>query len=130
MADYTTRDLLAVTDNIMLTVLAGEPIPTNDIDRLPPWRARLVVRMCQLAGVQLQDGTPEQFEAAVKAAGKADANRLGWWRAALGMPPRPSLTPAPVYVPPSSLPAGWSYAPGSEPKTVSGGGGTRTREGR
>lgn len=123
MGDYTSSDLVAATDDVMLSVLDGKPIPTNAVDRLPPWRARLVVRMALLGGGVLQDGTPEQFEDAARAAGKIDAGQLGWWRAALGMPPRAELVPAPVYAPPSVLPAGWSYA-------SSGEGGTRTREGQ
>lgn len=123
MGDYTTQDLLAATDDIMLDVLGGKPIPTNAIDRLPPWRALLVVRMAMLGGGVLQDGTAEQFDQAAHTAGLAGRHDPGWWRAALGMPPRPELTPAPEYVPPSGLPAGWSYAPSGED-------GTRTREGQ
>jgi hypothetical protein len=123
MGDYTTGDLMAAEDDIVIDVLDGKPIPTNAVDRLPPWRARMIVRLALRAGGVLQDGTPEQFDQAAVAAGKTDAGRLGWWREALGLPPRPELTPAPLYVPPAGLPAGWSYAPSGE-------GGTRTREGQ
>lgn len=122
VGNYTDGDLIAATDDIMIQVLGGRPIPTNAVDRLPPWRARLVVQLAVRAGGVLEHGTDEQFDGAARTAGRKDARQLGWWRAALDLPPRPELTPAPLYVPPATLPAGWSYA--------SGGDGTRTREGR
>lgn len=122
MGDYTKEDLIAAMDDIMLAVIDGQPIPTNTVDRLPPWRARLTVRMAMLGGAVLQDGTAEQFEQAAAEAGRRDARQVGWWRASLGMPPRPELTPEPAYAPPAGPPRGWTYA--------SGEGETRTREGR
>lgn len=117
--------IIADQDLIMMAVVDEEPIPTNAIDRLPPFRAWLVGRVAILAGGRLEHGTPEQFYEAAVDSGRRDSGQLGWWRSALGLPPQPDLAPAEPYVPPTNppaLPAGWSYA--------SGEGGTRTREGR
>jgi hypothetical protein len=98
MGSYQERDLLAMTNDILLSVIDGKPIRTDAIDRLPPYHARLVVQVALRAGATLQQGTPEQFERAAVAAGKQDARQAGWWRAELGM--QPGEDP----VPPTSFP--------------------------
>ncbi len=110
-------NFMALMDEVLLAVVDQKPIPTNAIDRLPPWRARLVVRVALAAGGTLQHGTPEQFEQAVRAAGKGKRDPYtdgGWWRAALGMEPREQLPPPPTageYIPS----AGWRVAGGARP---------------
>jgi hypothetical protein len=104
----------ALADDLLLTAVSRGTLPTNTIDQIPPWRARMIVQVCLAAGATLEHGDPEQFDQAARAAGRQDAGQTGWWRVALGMAPREELPPAPAagaYVPP----AGW--------KVVSGDGG-------
>jgi len=93
----------ALSDELHLAVIDRRPLPTNTIDRIPPWRARMIVRVCLLAGGRLEHGDPENFDLAARTAGREDASQTGWWRRALGLEPREELAPAPApqaYVPP------------------------------
>ncbi|HEX8347432.1 MAG TPA: hypothetical protein VF657_22255 [Actinoplanes sp.] len=99
-------------DEILIAAWDRRPLPTDAIDRLPPWRARMTVNpLLRDGAATLQHGTPELFDAAARAAGKENARQLGWWRRALDMEPREVLpdwprSPAmgePGYVPP----VGW-----------------------
>lgn len=101
------RHQQALTDDLHLAVIDGKPLRTNTIDQIPPWRARMVVRVCLLAGAALEHGDPETFDQAARAAGREDASQTGWWRRALGLEPRPE-----PYEPPPAGPyrpsAGWT----------------------
>ena len=111
----------ALTDDLLLNTIDGKPLRTDTIDQVPPWRARMIVQVCLRAGAQLEHGDPVTFDLAAREAGRQDASQSGWWRRALGMDPRPE-----PYVPP---PAG-TYRPPMGWTVVSGGDGTRTREGQ
>ena len=110
----------ALTDDLLLSAGSRGVLRTNTIDQIPPWRARMIVRVCLAAGATLEHGDPETFDQAACAAGREDASQHGWWRRALGLEPRPE-----PYVPPPTGP----YVPPAGWKVVSGGDGTRTREG-
>lgn len=109
----------AHTDDLLLSVIDLQPLRTNTIDQLPPWRALMIVRVCLAAGATLEHGNPGTFDQAARAAGRQDAGQHGWWRRALGMQPREELPPAPPDQP--HVPVGW--------RVVSAGDGTETREG-
>jgi hypothetical protein len=93
MEQYKSEDVVSSMDSILLAVLDGEPIPTDPIDRLPPWRARVVVTVALLAGGTLEHGDPQTFGWAAVAAARQDPGQAGWWRRALGLEPRWDLTP-------------------------------------
>jgi hypothetical protein len=78
----------AHTDDLLLSTIDRQPLRTNTVDQLPPWRARMIVRVCLAAGAELEHGDPETFDQAARAAGREDASQHGWWRRALGMEPR------------------------------------------
>lgn len=105
----------ALSDDLHLAVIDRKPLRTNTIDQIPPWRARMIVRVCLAAGAELEHGDPDQFDQAARAAGREDAGQTGWWRRALGMQPREEPPPPPPPNRPYVPPAGW--------KVVSGGGG-------
>lgn len=107
-------DQQALTDDLLLSAGGRRPLRTNTIDQIPPWRARMIVKVCLLAGAELEHGDPEQFDQAACAAGREDAGQSGWWRRALGMEPREELPPPPPPQP-YVAPPGW--------RVVSGGGG-------
>ncbi len=114
----TTRECrhaeqLALIDDLLLNTIDHAPLCTDTIDQLPPWVARLIVRVCLAAGAQLQHGHPDPFATAARAAGREDASQAGWWRRALGMPPREQLPDPPArgeYIPP----AGWTVVTPAE----------------
>lgn len=98
---------VALTNDLLLATTGRKPLRTDTIDQLPPWCARLIVRVCLAAGGQLQHGDPDLFDSAARAAGRQDAGQTGWWRRALGMQPREQLPEPPPdrpYVPPT----GWT----------------------
>ena len=111
----------ALTDDLLLSAGDRTPLRTNTIDQLPPWRARMIVRVCLLAGGRLEHGDPETFDLAARQAGREDASQTGWWRRALGLETRPEPYQPPPANHPYMPPAGWTV--------VSGEDGTRTREG-
>lgn len=97
-------------DELLTAAIAGRPLPTDVIDQLPPFRARLVVTVCLRAGARLQHGTPDQFDQAAVTAGHTDPGGGGWWRAALGLPPIDPPRPA---APRNQyrVPTGWQITP-------------------
>lgn len=101
----------ALTDDLHLAVLGGQPMRTNTIDQIPPWRARLIVSVALLAGATLEHGDTELFDQAARAAGRQDVAQTGWWRRALGLEPQPA-----PYVPPAAgeyrPPPGWTVVRG------------------
>lgn len=78
---YTSNrtNMYAVQDDCLISIEDGEPIRTASLLRLPPWRAVLVARMGQKAGVPLEQGTVEQLIAEAWEAG--GNGTLGeWWK--------------------------------------------------
>lgn len=102
--------LLWATDDILLATIDGRPIPTDAVNDLPPWRARMVVQIALAAGGRLEHGNPALFEQAAVAAGYSNNHAAGWWREALGLPriePR-AIQPAPPRNTSPSVPHGWT----------------------
>jgi len=115
VADHSDRasccnraEMVWMIDEILLAAQDNRHIPTDAIDQLPPWRARLVVGVALRAGATLQHGTPDTFDTAVVAAGMAGVHAAGWWRNSLGMPARTVYRPPPDN---DSPPAGWTVKP-------------------
>lgn len=103
----TPGEMIRLMDDILLAVIDGHPIPTDSIDQLTPWRARLVVAVALAAGAPLQHGTPELFGEAALAAGTTAPSTTGWWRAALDLPARPRPEASHRNTSPS-IPYGWT----------------------
>jgi hypothetical protein len=85
---YRKEDLVAAMDCLLLAAVDKTPLRTSTIDRLPPWRARLVVTVALRAGATLEHGDADRFDRAACAAGRQSAGQANWWSAALGLPPR------------------------------------------
>jgi hypothetical protein len=95
------------TDDIVLAVANGLDIPTDAVDRLPPWRAIAYVEFAmKLPGARMEHGDLEQLKAVVKQVGVYA--KPGWWREALGHDPQPPATTAAARRPEYVAPSGWS----------------------
>lgn len=94
-------------DELLIAAWDRRPLLTDALDALPPWRARMTAGPLLRAGATLQHGTPEQFEQAAVAAGRSGNHEPGWWRAALGMPPREQPPRSPRNTGPYVPPPGW-----------------------
>lgn len=88
-------ELLWATDDLLVAAHRRRRLPTDAIDALPPWRAKMIVQVCLHAGAQLEHGTEEQFFDAADLAGRADPRATGWWRAYLSKDPALQAPPAP-----------------------------------
>lgn len=113
METVAYRQLQALTDQILIAAEDRRPIPTDAIDQLPPFRARLIVACALRGGATLQHGDPETFTEAALRAGRHNASQTGWWRAALGLPAREEPPPPPPPRP-HQPPPGWTVAPTQE----------------
>jgi len=71
-----TGNLDALQDECLIAIEDGRPVPTRALAQLPPWRAVLIARVAERAGVPLQDGTVEQLRA--EAARVGGAGTLTW----------------------------------------------------
>lgn len=90
-------------DEILIAAQDNQPIPTDSIDQLPPWRASLIVHVAVTAGATMEHGTWQELH---KAAGEAGGSaQPGWWRTflGLGLPPRVESQPAPAPSEPARL---------------------------
>jgi hypothetical protein len=69
-------DYDALQDLCLIAITDGQPLPTRAIAGLPPWRAVMLARVAEKAGVPLEDGTLERLVAeAVRVGGEG---RLVW----------------------------------------------------
>lgn len=80
-AGLETRKLVAAMDNCLLAVTDGKPVPTAALSDLPPYRALMLARVAEKAGIPLQDGTVDQMKAAARTV--TGGAGPGWWQAAL-----------------------------------------------
>jgi len=83
-------DWMWAADDVIIAGVQQREIPTDAIDRLPPWRATPYVKAAIAAGGHLQHGTLDVLTAAADAAGPHA--KPGWWRAALSLPPSKLMT--------------------------------------
>lgn len=83
-------DWMWAADDVIIAGVHQRQIPTDAIDRIPPWRAAPYVTAAIAAGGHLEHGTLDLLTAAADAAGQHA--RAGWWRAALGLPPSQLMT--------------------------------------
>lgn len=66
-------------DDCLIAISDGDPLPTAALLALPPWRAVLLARVADRAGVRLEQGTLPQLVAEASAVG--GEGRLGeWWQ--------------------------------------------------
>jgi hypothetical protein len=67
-------------DDCLIAVEDGHPVPTKALLALPPWRAVLMARVAQRAGVPLEQGTVDQIKAEAFAVTVTGSGKLGnWW---------------------------------------------------
>jgi hypothetical protein len=95
------------TEDIVLAASDGRALPTDAIDRLPPWRAVVYVRFAmRLPGTRMQDGDLEQLLAAARKVG--GYAQPGWWRAELGLEPQEPRAGSAPHTPRTYVaPTGW-----------------------
>lgn len=72
------RDLVGLMDACLIAITDGNPIPSEAIAALPPWRAVLLARVADKAGVDLEHGTLDQLVAEATRVG--GAGTLVWPR--------------------------------------------------
>lgn len=71
-------ELMANQDDCLLAIEDGNPVPAAKLGKLPPWRAVMIARIAEKAGVPLERGTAAQVHAEASAVG--GAGTLGqWW---------------------------------------------------
>ena len=63
-------------DDCLIAITDGRPIPTDALAALPPWRAVLIGRVAEKAGVPFQDGTLAELVAEAQRVG--GANQIVW----------------------------------------------------
>jgi hypothetical protein len=71
------RALYAHQDDCLIAISQGRSVPTRHLQSLPPWRAALIARVADRAGIPLEHGTLDQLVA--EAARVTGAGRLGYW---------------------------------------------------
>jgi hypothetical protein len=65
-------------DDLLLSITEGRALDTRKLRVLPPWRAVMLGRVAQRAGLGLERGTLEQLQAEAHRVGRG--GRLGeWW---------------------------------------------------
>jgi hypothetical protein len=63
------EDIWAKQDICLIAIEDGKPIPSRALAVLPPWRAVLIARVADKAGVPLQHGTLDELVAEAKRVG-------------------------------------------------------------
>lgn len=71
-------DMMWAQDEILLAGVDRRTIPTEAIDLLPPWRARMCVNVALRAGARMERGDLDQLRATARRVGGAAGP--GWWR--------------------------------------------------
>lgn len=73
------QDIYGYQDDCLIAIEDGQPLRTDRLMKLPPWRAVLVARVAQKAGVPLEQGTVGQLVAeAVEVGGNGTLGE--WWK--------------------------------------------------
>lgn len=75
------QDIYGWQDDCLIAIEDGHPLRADRLLRLPPWRAVLVARVAERAGVPLEKGTVVQLITEARRVG--GGGKLGnWWEAA------------------------------------------------
>jgi hypothetical protein len=61
--------IYAKQDMCLIAITDGKPVPKGPLGALPPWRAVLIARVAERAGVPLEGGTLEDLIAEAKRVG-------------------------------------------------------------
>jgi hypothetical protein len=65
-------------DDCLIAIEDGNPLPVKALLALPPWRAVLMARVAEKAGVPMERGSVEQIRA--EAVAVTGSGKLGsWW---------------------------------------------------
>lgn len=72
------QDVYGWQDDCLIAIKDGSPLRADRLLRLPPWRAVLVARVAERAGVPLERGTVAQLTAEARAVG-GDGTLGNWW---------------------------------------------------
>lgn len=76
---YDRHDIYSFQDDLLIAIQDGEPLKTEILRKLPPWRAFLIACVADKAGTGLEHGTLDQLNAEAKAV--TGAGTLGeWWK--------------------------------------------------
>lgn len=75
---YDEADIYGAQDDCLIAIEDGNPLKVDILQRIPPWRARLLASVAKKAGISLEKGTYEQLAAEAKKVG--GNGKLGeWW---------------------------------------------------
>jgi hypothetical protein len=66
----------AAQDVCLIAITDGQPVPAASLGQLPPWRAVLIARVAERAGIPLEGGSVAQLRA--EAARVGGAGQLTW----------------------------------------------------
>lgn len=69
MMDDSQAHIYAIQDMCLIAISQGKPVPSGPLGMLPPWRAVLIGRVADKAGISLEGGTLEDLV--------TEANRVG-----------------------------------------------------
>lgn len=72
------QDVYGWQDDCLIAIEDGNPLRTDRLMKLPPWRAVLVARVAERAGVPLEQGTVAQLIAEARAVG-GEGTLGNWW---------------------------------------------------
>jgi hypothetical protein len=78
LEDPRARDIYGVQDDLLISIEDGEPLASAKLQRLPPWRAVMVARLAEKAGVAMEQGDVPQIVAEARAVG-GDGVLGRWW---------------------------------------------------
>ena len=63
------KDLDALQDLCLIAITYGHPLPARAIAQLPPWRAVLLGRVAEKAGIPIEGGTLDELVAEARRVG-------------------------------------------------------------
>lgn len=76
---YVKNDIYSFQDELLIAIQDGNPLPTDTLAKLPPWRAYLIACVAERAGTGLEQGTADQVRLEAKAV--TGGGNLGeWWK--------------------------------------------------
>ncbi len=56
-------------DSCLIAITDERPVPARDLGKLPPWRAVLIARVAERAGIPLEGGTLDELIAEARRVG-------------------------------------------------------------
>jgi hypothetical protein len=78
LEDPRARDIYGVQDDLLISIEDGKPLASSKLQRLPPWRAVMVARLAEKAGIAMEQGAVSQIVAEARAVG-GDGVLGKWW---------------------------------------------------